>query len=291
MANYGPRKTLLTGHELTVTDEMKAQAFWLVRKYSSLTYIGRMYQLFAEFLRGYEDVARKQNDRNAWYRENLADLYKYQASFEKGLDLLGQGYRAGYDKILEGLFFGDFLLSPRFEYGREHRSIGYRIPPQPHEALYAWVDVAIVMSGKVQFTLDAQWAFPRILEPEFGPFVFPPKLDLLPQPIGPRIDPDSEVVASGVWLPLDIPNGCPNYLVAGKAAPAGTRLSKQIDYPDYPGGDGEEPEPAHTEYAYDEQPTRWALLWEDHRYEGGKIPDESAYLDPSTAPPPWPPAA
>jgi hypothetical protein len=31
-------------------------------------------------------------------------------------------------------------------------------------------------------------------------------------------------------------------------------------------------------------------LWEDHRYEGDKDPDESLYLDASTTPPAWPSA-
>jgi hypothetical protein len=288
--DYGPKETLLTGHELTVTDEMKAEAFWLLRKYTSFTYLGRMYQLYAEFLRGYEDVARRQSDRNSWYRQNLADLYKYQASFDKGLDLLGKGYKVGYEQIREGLYFGDYLLSPRFEYGREHRSIGYRTPPTPHEGLYAWAHVAILMSGKIEFALDAKWAFPRILDPAFGPFGFSAKLDPLPAPFGPRVGPGAEIIATGIWLPTDIPKGCPNYLVAGKPAPPATRVSKRLDYPEFPGGGGTEPEPAHTEYAYSEAPSRWALLWEDTRYDGGQIPDESAYLDVSTAPPPWPPA-
>lgn len=278
----------LTGHELTVTPAMQAQAFWLVCKYTSLTYVGRMYQLYPEFVRGYEAYARAQNDYNMWYRENLAGFYKYQSALEKGLELIGRGYGTGYRQIRDGLFFADFVQSRRFEYGMENRPIGYRTPPRPHEGLYAWVHAPVVMAGKVHFTLNAAWAFPRLLEPAWGPFGFPTKLDPLPSPTGPRIEPDAEVTVQGVWLPVDVPNGCPNYLIAGEPAPQATRAAER---PDFPGGGGTEPVPAYTEYAYATQTTRWALLWEDHRYNGGAVPDESAYLDPSTAPPPWPPAA
>lgn len=288
---YGPKETLLTGRELTVTEEMKAQAFWLLRKYTSLAYIGRMCQLYAEFLRGYQDFVERQDDRSGWYRENLADFHKYQASFEEGLDLLGKGRRGGRALIGRGLSFGDYILSRRFEHGLENEPIGYRIPPKPHEGLYAWVHVAVVMSGKVQFTLDAKWAYQRLLDPAFGPFEFPPGLEPLPAPLGPTVDAGAAVTATGIWLPIDLPDGCPNYLIAGGPPPPATRASERLDYPDFPGGGGTAPVPAHTMYEYTEQPTRWALLWEDRRYDGGKIPDESAYLDASTAPPPWPATA
>ena len=48
----------LRGDEVPVTDEMRAQAFWLVRRYSSLAYIERMHALFAAFNQGYEEYAK-----------------------------------------------------------------------------------------------------------------------------------------------------------------------------------------------------------------------------------------
>jgi hypothetical protein len=287
MTDYSAKKSPISDADFLVTEELRAEAFWLLCRYSSLTYIGRMYQLYAEFLRGYENFARTTSDRNSWYRENLADLYKYQALFESGLDLLGRGHKTGYEKIKAGLFFGDYLLSRRFEYGLENEPIGYKTPPAPHERLYAWAHVAIMMSVGVERTLKAEWTYPRIAELPRAKAPFQP----LPRPTSTEIDTGAEVVASGIWQPIGLVNAAPNYLVAGRRCPPALRLATRIDFPAFPGDQWDTPTPARTTYEYAEQVTRWALLWEDHRYEGGKIPDESAYLDASTAPPPWPPAA
>src|SRR5262249_22691741 len=103
------------------------------------------------------------------------------------------------------------------------------------------------------------------------------------------------VPVGGIWRPsvLRIPmiDGCPNYLLMGLTAPPAVRASKRLDYPSTPNGAGDGMDPPYTDYTYENEPTDWELLWEDHRYEGGRVqrPEEGPYLAPETEPPPWPP--
>jgi len=87
--------------------------------------------------------------------------------------------------------------------------------------------------------------------------------------------------------PIATPGRCPAYFGAGWPAPEGRRATTRYDRIDL-NDDGTKS--LVTQYGYDTEPTQRQLLWEDHRYEGDKDPDESLYLDAGTTPPPWPPA-
>ena len=271
---------------------MRAQVFWLLRKYTSLTYIKRMHELYAAFVVGYEEYVKTQ-DPTPWLRENMVDLLRFQIDFEHGIDRLTQGYQSGYRTILAGAGFGDYLGSPRFgDDHTMHEPIGYRIPPDESVRLYAWADVAGGMAGKVWLTLAAEWSFPRILSPGFEPFAFPSSLAPLPTAKGPVAQPGGEIPVSGIWVPIDLASGCPNYLLVGDPAPKGQRANIRADRTGFPAGPKSPAVPARTDYGYIAAPTRWQLAWEDRRYRDARIPsDEVEYLDPATQPPPWPPRA
>jgi len=288
MKDLGPKVTTISGREIQVTDQDQARAFWLLQKYTSLGYLRRMFSLYANFVAGYEDFARRQKEHVEFYRENLTYYFKYQAHLKEGLDLLERGYKSGYSPIWSGCYFKEYLTGRRFEGGFEHEEIGFRFPA-PHVGLYAWGDVALRMRTKVWYTLNTEWAFPLILEPTYVTFPFPATLPPAPAPQGAAVSTGKEIPKSGIWQPMTTPSGSPQYLWAGLYAPRGTRPTERLDYPDDPGGFGYEPTPAYTDYEYGTEPTEWQMLWEDHRYEDGHIPDESEYLDPSTEPPPWPP--
>lgn len=292
MTSYGATITKLRGDEVPVTDEMRAQAFWLVQRYSSYRYIERMYKLYAAFVEGFEEYAKTNPPEGAkWYRDSLLALYTDQATQEKGLGLLGKGYRSGYLHILSGLDFGSYLGPRRFGEVSCYEVIGHRYGEGlPSVGLFAWVERAILMSINVERTLLAQLAYPRVLESLSGqPIRYPAKLEPIRASRRIRINPEDEVPIAGIWLPIDIPNCCPNYLWAGRKRAKALRLSERIDWPYFPGGDGTEPRAAHTEYEYAPETTRWELLWMDDRYARGKIPDESEYFDDTTAFPAHPP--
>jgi hypothetical protein len=288
MKSYGPKVTNLQGTEIVVTEQERAKAIWLAKKYTSLVYMRRMSAVFFNFVGGYEGFAKTKAGDVSFYRENLQSFFAYQSSLTKGLALIEQGYKSGYPDVLRGCYFVDYLDSPRFDSGLENREIGWRSNLR-HVGLYAWADSAMTMGARTRGALKASLAFPQILDPRFVVLPLPSNLPAPPRSLRPVVDTGGEVPTSGIWQPATVPSGCPNYLWVGRDAPPAQRAIKRLDYPFFPNTGGGSPVPAHTEYLYGSEATRWELLWEDHRYEGGQIPDESIYLDPSMEPPPWPP--
>jgi hypothetical protein len=288
MSQYDPTVTPVADEPLVVTPDERAKAFWLLRRYTSLTYLKRMSVLIANFVGGYEDFARAEKTRVGFHRENLASFYAYRAAFKKGLDQIEQGYPAGYRSVLEGCGLGDYLTGPRFDSGLENEEIGFQLhgPPQ---GLYAWAAVALGMVAKVSMTLNAVWAFPLILRPTLVTTPFPAPLATEPPALNVTVRTDQQVPVTGVWRPMGLASGCANYFFVGREAPPVKRADERLDYPEFPGAGGLEP--PRTEYTYVEEPAEWELLWEDHRYDRGRPPgrDEAEFLDTDTEPPPWPP--
>jgi hypothetical protein len=183
----------------------------------------------------------------------------------------------GYAEIGAGLAVEDFF-HPRRREEMLWEIIGQRSGPDPLPSigLYSWIEHARCMLARIEMTLSLQWAFPGIIDGPMGARRLPARPEPLPRPTGTRIGDREGVPVSGVWIPLDIPNGCPNYLWAGRLASPGRRPAQRIDRPAYQQTD--EVVPAITVYEYEPTPTRWELVWEDRRYEGGVLPDETEYL-------------
>lgn len=291
-----PTVTKLKGDEISVAEDMRVKALWLVQRYSSVAVIARTVDLLAQFLAGWEDYARRnQGGDAAWYRETFRVLFTHQAELEKGLELLRQGYSSGYGYVVAGLQTVDYLSSRRFmDPPIEFSALGYVDFPGRPASLFSWADRAITLGALIAITLEAKWAFPRIMDPfsgncYFGPVRFPSRLEPLPKRLEARIFSSEEVPVTGVWLPLDIPNACPNFLWAGRIAPQGMRLAERIVFAPLPAGPWTPARPERIRYLYTPKQTAWQLLWEDRRYQGGQVPDESEYLDESTDYPPYPP--
>jgi len=289
MSKYAREVTSLISHPPVVTPEQSTLAIWLVRKYSSLTYIRRMSAIFANFVGGYEDFARQKTGDVSFYRENLARFYSYRALLAEGIDRIENGYPIGYASIYQGCFFID-SFSGRYlsEYSDTFEEIGYRSSASP-TGLFAWADVATKMGGRVSRTVSADWPIQLLLTMAEPPF---PPADRQQTPTmtsGARVETGKDVPASGIWVPTTFPAACPNYLWAGREAPPAERAVKRLDRPPFPGPKGMEP--ARVDYVYEKESTIWQLVWEDRRYAGGRppAPEEADYLSSETDPPAWPP--
>lgn len=280
--------------ELAVDVTTDAQVFWCLRRWSSLAYARRAEELVRKFIAGFDAWARKAPaDRTGFSRQALSTLYAALAALEEAPPLLlaDQKTRA-YEALERAGFLGD-LEGPAFDGGLQWTEFGYGERRRPSTGLFAWAERAIAMTTRIRMTVQAKWAYTRILSegpPErFRPRRFPSPLPPLPSPGGPVIAEGEEVPTTGVWVPIDVPNGCPNFLVEASAAPRATVETTRVDAPAWPGDGESPPQPAKTLYVYGEAPTRWRLAWEDLRYRTGIEPDESEFLDDETAFPKDPP--
>lgn len=281
MGRYKKKPTKLLGHELAISLDDRRQAFWLHQKFTSLTFMRRMAALYKNFVEGYEGFVKLNPAQD--YQENLLSFLTYRAKLESGLALVEKGHKSGYEDIFAGCYFFEYLSGRRFEFGFENKPIGWRYDWN-HVGLYAWADVAIKMARKTKWAVSAEWAFPAILaENAVG---LPPaeQLPAVHVPYGPAVPTGDEIPISGIWEPA-APGHCPAYFGAGWPAPEACRAMVKYEGLD-PNEDGTES--FVTLFEYGTQPTQWRLLWEDKRYEGRADPDEGAYLDPTTEPPPWP---
>jgi hypothetical protein len=228
-------------------------------------------------------------------------LFKYQASLESGLKLLTQGQLSGYQHVADGVGLSEYLTSMRFELGGSFQEIGYRQPPEPDVGLYTWASQAISMAHRVMVTLGVStgferrvWTYTELLRSQPGnpKQSFPIWLLPLPESGEPVvISSGDETPVQGVWQPMDIPNGCPNYILVGIPAPQARLPVERLDFPPFPGGGGTPPSLAYTDYSYTYKPTRWKLLWAENRYVNAQAPEELEFLDMFTEFPPYPPRA
>jgi hypothetical protein len=280
--------------ELIVTDVTRAEVFWCLRRYSSLAYADRAAELLRQFAGGFDRWARQAPpSRTGFSRQVLKTMYAYLAAFEEFPgELLGDRSTRAYDALERAAFLCE-IEGPAFEGGGPWFEFGYGGRLRPSVGLFAWAERAVDMATRIRFTVRADWAYTRILSegpPEaFRPRRFPARLDPLPAPDGPTIELGELVPITGVWVPLDVPNGCPNFLVANTPAPELTVEAQRVDTPAWPGSPEEPARPATVEYVYATRPTRWRLAWEDRRYRAGVEPDESEFLDEDNAFPAWPP--
>jgi hypothetical protein len=279
----GDRITKLRGDELQVTPVMLAQAFWLLRRYSSATYIQRMHDLFVFFVERWERHARKSRRDGHIYRDIFKELYHYQAALERGVEKLRNGDASGLRDVDAGTTLWkalDPVANRRFDGGVFIDEIGYRPWPGPSVGLFLWGQRSARMAVRIERTLRTKWTFERMAE-EVAKSELPATLAPMPEPQAEVITSGAEVPRFGIWIPIDAPGASPNYLLQASRAPDALVATERLDGD--PVDDGKRP---YLYFTYTPRRTRWQLVWEDTRYGAGPPPYEQHYLDASTALPP-----
>ncbi|MCY1063785.1 Imm72 family immunity protein [Nannocystis sp. RBIL2] len=275
--------------ELAIDATTLAQVFYRLCRYSSLTYVKRCTLLVQQFSAGFDAWARKSGpDHTLFARKALKTVYPPLAALEQvpGL-LLGNQKTRAYDALIQAGFLAE-LLGHGFDGGMRWEKFGYNYGERPSVGLFAWAEKAVVMAAQMQRTAEAKWSHTLMALQRPAP----PHAHLQPMPPadGVVVDPDEVVPVTGVWVPIDVPNGCPNYLVEGVPAPKLTVETQRVDSEGYPGDPENPPIAARTDYVHGEVPTRWQLAWDDIRYRAGVEIDEPEFLDEETELPAWPPA-
>src|SRR5262249_43074545 len=149
-------------------------------------------------------------------RKALKSLYPPLAALEEvpSALLADQATRA-YDAVERAGFLVE-LKGRGFNDGIAWIEFGYDLEKTPSTGLFAWADRALQICARMQRTAIGGWATTQLVA-EPGPANrSPARLIALPGPDGPVVDEGAEVPVTGVWLPIDVPGGCPNFLVAGR---------------------------------------------------------------------------
>lgn len=262
-----------------MNEDDRKKVFWLLKKYSSYTAWAALGEAYASFVKAWEYAMGHADDIDI-DRQNIGWTKKIldgQIAFEKGLPLLREGQRSvfrrsstGYlRKASSAIGFIARIMDPEefvFDWMKNKddvvqaaqkllfQSRGFGTSNEPGSELYEDERVA---------SLGRQTVF----DPFFGPFNFPLTLPEVPNPTDTTVNTGEEIPLTGVWEPEwkisagfikaltgsqpRLEKGCMNYLLAGSIAPQ------------YKDGDFEP-----------QIDVTWRLIWADHRYEDGTIPEE-----------------
>ena len=260
-----------------MNEEDRKKVFWLLKKYSSYTAWKALGDAYVEFAKNFEYAVVHADETNEFETEALKDILDGQIAFEKGLPLLRKGRRSVFRRTSTGylrqaasaIVFINRIMDPEeyvFDWmvNKEEavtatnklmlQRYGLFAANEPGDELYE--DERVAAFGQ-------QTAF----DPMDGPFNIPRQLSDVPTPTDTTVNTGVELPISGIWepewaispsllksltgTPVKLEKGCMNYLLAGSLAPQykDGELEPEID-------------------------VTWRLIWADHRYEDGTIPEE-----------------
>lgn len=289
---------------LTMSPEQELQvrnkAFYLIKKWTSVTFLDRAVRLYLDFLSAYA----KQLDTPS---PNQMDLeHRYEKNFlwwagqlESGLDLLtrGQDKHAAYRGLLTGGEFSDYLFGRgasewMIEDDHFFQRLGARVvrfdrPVIAEDyvlgALITHLSLEVLKcTCNFDFTyrlagenekggsrIFRHWTYESLFQdppkpgwPDWPPGrSYPSELPSCPsrsETASGEVHSGQEILVEGIWEPW-FPEGqvgCPNYFLRGSVA------HKYL-----------------LEGTDEEHVVRWRLLWEDTRYQDGRIPvEEETYF-------------
>lgn len=266
-----PKVTPLRGDDYAPDAATLAAACWLLRRYSSYTYIFRAHELLCAIADAYEVwPGNKGLYSDATRRAYGRSLRDRTSSLSLALPALRRGGRSHSARrlILEALD----ELEPPDPRDELHFSLGLLQDELGADAALCIRRVK-AMASRVARTLRGEWSFESLQ---------PPRLSLpamrLPDAKAPTVRTGERVPTTGIWLPTHIRSGCPNVLVGLNAAPPLTRAVERIDYPAVTASGDDEARAAFSDWEYASQDTTWRLLWADDRYSAKGAGDEPDYL-------------
>ncbi|WP_414448212.1 Imm72 family immunity protein [Burkholderia sp. 22PA0099] len=288
---------------LTMTEveerDARAKAFYLIKKWTSLTYLEHAVRLYRDFL----DAYARQLDTPRPNQEELKAAYQCDflgalAKMDRGIDTLRQGLdkRSAYDALITGSEQGGNLL-----FGRSAEELGRRYDPfflalglknntyRDPEYATGWVH-GVWIEQLMCDALDCSigFGFQGLMAHEthtgrgtrvFEYWTYESLFQDVPLPAWRYWPP-------GRSYPADLP-ACPpkNESPAGEVESGEDIPIEGIWEPWFPGGKvgcpnyfvkGSIARKYLLEGTNDEHVVHWRLLWEDTRYRDGGIPEEEA---------------
>ncbi|MCY7288749.1 MAG: immunity 71 family protein [Cryobacterium sp.] len=285
-------------------EQKQREAFYLTKKYSSLTWYAEIYRLWTRFCVGYEDLLRHPEKIgepvDSWWEQNFGMFWGYAGDMEEGLTLLRQGDKArGYEFLGSGTRFSTWLYSRRFE-DTDLSELGYRrykadgvsegIFSDAEKtrdmtmaaAIYGHTDNLRRDFASLPDQYEQMQAEPiavKLRTPYGVPVGELPSLPSL-DPKAPTVVTGDEVSAMGIWVvEPDRAHRDQTYCMAYLRpwAPAIDTVSEQeyeINTRFERTNDEAYRKDAHK---FKDYAVRWRLLWRDDRdYSNGKVPPEEA---------------
>jgi hypothetical protein len=269
---------------------MRDRSFYLIKKYTSLTWLNEAVKLYEILL---DEMVKLLNKPEFYINEN-EKMYRMflegQVPNEQAVELLNStvnNKQAAYQRVLYGTelprvfgskevdSYGTYWMPFLVELGL--RTEGLELL-QPEKYFLKW-SAGYEMRGLMVSTVFQRdkkispredrfekipevWNFSAIFkDPYRTPLYFPANIPTCPPLIKDnkiQAVSHTEIPVTGIYEPLfiDGKTGCPNYYLAGQTA---------LEYPKEGTGDLEF--------------VRWVLLWEDNRYlQGYAPPEEKLYL-------------
>ena len=290
-----------------MNEEDRKKVFWLLQKNSSFTAWNALGEAYAEFVKAWEyamenaDVIDVDNQNIGWTKKILDG----QIAFEKGLPLLREGGRSVFKRSSTGYLqhaaaaidFIKRIMDPQefdFDWMKNKDEVvsATKVLRGRASGLY------VVLENSESCEVGANWDY--MFDGMFQPFNYPPILQEIPPATDTTVATGEETPITGIWEPeWEIPaeptslgsavhrvsswlsnpfagsgtsqdksdetatppsprleKGCMNYLLASSIAPK--YQESELDT------------------AFE---VRWRLIWADHRYKDGVIPEaEKEYL-------------
>ena len=264
----------------------RKKVFWLLKKYSSYTAWKALEEAYVEFAKVYEyaiehyvkmsptSTQKQVDEAIADHWDSYKRILDGQIAFEKGLPLLREGQRSvfrntstGYlARAADAIVFITRIMDP------EEFVLDWM--PNKDEVIQATQELDTRTSGLLTTcegddTPVVAYGMAVMFRPLNAPFNYPSRLPDVPTPIDNTINTGDTVPLTGIWepeweispglfksltgTPAKIEKGCMNYLLAGTGA--AKYKEGELD-----------PEINVT----------WRLIWADHRYEDGIIPEKEA---------------
>lgn len=280
-----PAVVELDGNEQEADAATLAGACARLRLYTSQPYLAEAGALFGEAADAFVHWPRARERFGTQTAAAWSDALREQrAALERGLALLDAGYTAAaYASIAEALRDGLEPADPRDDRHFSLRLLAEEIG----DPLNAIAGTLGHLADRIWTTLNARWTYQTLLHYALAhEEASAPSLcgrgtgakrqeegsafdAIAPMSDPPEIASGNSVPKTGLWLPITIRYGCPNFLIAGRMAPLLLRAGTRYDYEASDGGGLEPPQPAWSAFDYIEEPTVWRMVWYDTRYRAG----------------------